>query len=224
MKTRVLSGVAAATVGLLLLGSAVPALAGGKPPTAKSLKNLAATIKSGKGQTYAAVYKSVSAGQTTTVNIAQQPPKSAFSSGSGEGSIIDTGTKTYFCSGSGGSQTCISAGSTNPLASLEDLFSPTAALAAFSTARNALGDHDLGIKTSTSSQTFAGQPSTCVTISIKAGTTSKYCVTKKGLLAYAGSSGSYFQLTSLSTSPPASLFALPSGATTVTLPGGGSIP
>jgi hypothetical protein len=53
----------------------------------------------------------------------------------------------------------------------------------------------------------------------------KYCVTKQGLLSYSGSSSSgYFELTKFSTKPAATLFALPAGATTVTLPGGVSIP
>ena len=55
----------------------------------------------------------------------------------------------------------------------------------------------------------------------------KYCVTKQGILSYAGASNassSYFQLTKYSSSPPASLFSLPAGATTATVPGGGSIP
>ncbi len=53
----------------------------------------------------------------------------------------------------------------------------------------------------------------------------RYCVTKQGLLSYSGSSSSsYFELTKYSSKPPASLFSLPAGATTQTLPGGTSIP
>jgi hypothetical protein len=221
MKPR-LPCLAAAGVGVLLLGSATPALASGKAPSAKSLKSLANSVSKAKGLSYAAVYKEVSSGSSTTVNIAQDPPKSAFSSG-GTGSVIDTGTKTYFCSGSGSAQTCISAGKTDPLSGLEDLFSPAAALAAFGEAKDALGNKALGIKTTSSSQTIAGQPSTCETINVH-GQVAKYCVTKQGLLSYAGSSTSYFELTSLNRSPASSLFALPAGATTVTIPGGGSLP
>ena len=79
---------------------------------------------------------------------------------------------------------------------------------------------------SSSTATFAGQPSTCVSVSVR-GRGGKYCVTKQGILSYSGSasnSSSYFELTKYSSRPPASLFSLPAGATTATLPGGGSIP
>ena len=52
----------------------------------------------------------------------------------------------------------------------------------------------------------------------------KYCVTKQGLLSYAGSSSFSFVLTKFTSKPSSSLFQLPAGATTVTLPGGASIP
>ena len=78
---------------------------------------------------------------------------------------------------------------------------------------------------SSSTVTFAGQPSTCVTVTVR-GRGGKYCVTNQGILSYSGSSNSstYFELTKYSSNPPASLFSLPAGATTATLPGGGSIP
>ncbi len=57
------------------------------------------------------------------------------------------------------------------------------------------------------------------------GKSGKYCVTKQGILSYSGSSSSsYFELTKYSSSPPSSLFSLPAGATTQTLPVGSSIP
>ena len=82
----------------------------------------------------------------------------------------------------------------------------------------------LGIKATASSTTIAGQPSTCVTVTVK-GKGGKYCVTKQGILSYAGSSStSYFKMTKFSSNPPGSLFRLPAGATTVTLPGGRPTP
>jgi hypothetical protein len=220
MNPRFRTYVAAAAVGLLLFGMASPALASeskskSKAPSAKSLKSLTNSVKSAKSAT------------STTVSIAQDPPKSEFSSGQGQGSIIDTGTKTYYCSGGGGSgspASCIASGSTNPFADLENLFSPASALAAFSEAKEGLGSKVLGIKAVEGSQTIAGQSTTCVTVTIKSGQVGKYCVTKQGVLAYAGSDKSYFELTHYSTSPAASLFVLPAGATTITLPGGGSLP
>ena len=102
--------------------------------------------------------------------------------------------------------------------------SPTVALGALAEAKEGLVSKLLGIEVSSSSASFAGQPSTCVTVSVH-GKGGRYCVTKQGILSYAGSSSSdYFELTKYSSKPPAGLFTLPAGATTVTLPGGGSIP
>ncbi len=121
--------------------------------------------------------------------------------------------------------TCVASKRSNPLLGLESFFSPTVALTLFSEAKNAAIAHALGIKMSSSSATFAGQPSTCVSVSVK-GKSSKYCVTKQGILSYSGSSSSssYFKLTKYSSKPPASLFAVPTGATITTLPGGASLP
>ena len=121
--------------------------------------------------------------------------------------------------------TCVASKGSNPLLGLESFFSPTIALTLFSEAKNATVARALGIKVSSSSATFAGQPSTCVSVSVK-GKSSKYCVTKQGILSYSGSSSSssYFKLTKYSSKPPASLFAVPAGATITTLPGGASLP
>jgi hypothetical protein len=121
--------------------------------------------------------------------------------------------------------TCVASKGSNPLLGLESFFSPTAALTLFSEAKDAAVARALGIKVSSSSATFAGQPSTCLSATVK-GKSSKYCVTKQGILSYAGSStsSSYFKLTKYSSKPPASLFAVPAGATITTLPGGASLP
>jgi hypothetical protein len=115
-------------------------------------------------------------------------------------------------------------GGTNPLLGLEDIFSPSVALGAFAEAKEGLVSRLLGIKVSSSSATFAGQPSTCVTVTVH-GKSGKYCVTHQGLLSYSGiSSSQYFALTKYSSSPSSSLFQLPAGATTVTLPSGVNLP
>jgi hypothetical protein len=222
MRTRVAAGAAAIGLGLILVGAALPASASlDKSVSSGNLKALTNAINQAKHATYEATYKSVSDGQTTTVTIAQAPPKSNFSTASG--TVINDGKKTYYCSTSDGKQSCISAGGANPILGLEDLFSPAAALGALTEAKEGLVSRVLGIKVTSTSASFAGQPSTCVSVKVK-GQGGKYCVTKQGLLSYSGSSGSYFQLTKFTSKPPASLFALPAGATTVTLPGGVTIP
>jgi hypothetical protein len=222
MRTRAASRVIAAGIGLLVVGAAAPASAHSKSISAASLKSLTSSINNVKHLTYEAEYKSVNSGQTETVTIAQSPPKSNFSSSGG--SVINDGKKTYYCSTQNGSQTCLSTGVANPFTSLEDLFSPEAAAAAFSEAKAGLISKALGIKVSASSATIAGQASTCVSVTVK-GKGGKYCVNKQGILSYSGSSSTnYFELVKYTKSPPRSLFSLPAGATTVTLPGGDSIP
>ena len=64
---------------------------------------------------------------------------------------------------------------------------PTAALGALAEAKEGLVSKPLGIEVSSSSASFAGQPSTCVTVSGH-GKVGRYCVTKQGILSYSGSS------------------------------------
>jgi hypothetical protein len=250
MRTRVLAVTAIVALAATLVLPATAASA--KKVTSANLKALSNSINRAKHLTYSATYTTVSGGQSTTVTIAQKPPKSNFSSSSG-GQIINNGKNTFYCSttgsgssgsnsGSSGSSgnsgtagsagnsggatgptTCFSVKGSNPLLGLENAFSPAVALGAFAQARQGLLLRTLGIKVSSSSATFAGQPSTCVTVNVR-GQTAKYCVTKQGLLAYSGTPADHFQLTQYSSKPSASLFSVPAGASTQTLPGGGSHP
>ena len=90
-------------------------------------------------------------------------------------------------------------------------------LSVFSEAEESAVARVLGIKVSGSSSKIAGQPSTCISVSRK-GQTGKYCVTKQGLLSYSGSGKNYFEMVKYSAHPSSSLFNLPAGATTVTIP------
>lgn len=222
MRTTVAVRIASVGAGLLMVfGMATPAGASHGKLTPAQLKALTNKVNSSKKLSFEAVYKSVGLGSDASVTIAQAPPKSLFSTTGGV--VVNTGSKTYYCSTSGGAEQCLAAGTSNPFVGIEDIFSPAAALAAFSDAKEGLVDRALGIKLSESSATIAGQASTCVTVTVK-GKADKYCVTKQGVLAYSGSGGQYFELTKYVKSPPSSLFQLPAGATTVTLPGGASIP
>jgi len=246
MRTRLAIMTVALGLGALVLLPPLPASGKASPLNVKALTN---SINRAKNLTYLAQYTSVSNGQTTTVTIAQSPPKSNFSTSSG--SVINNGKTTYYCSSNSGSSgnsgntgstsnsgnsgassttttskgtmQCLSVKGANPLLGLENIFSPAVALGALAEAKQGLVSRLLGIKVSSSSATFAGQPSTCVTVTVR-GKGGKYCVTKQGILSYSGSSTSYFKLTKYSSKPPASLFSLPTGATTQTLPGGSSIP
>ena len=235
------AALAAAVLGVAALALS-PAVASAKPVSNANLNALINSTNRARHLTYWATYSAVAGGKTSTVTIAQKPPKSNFSASGGQ--VIDDGKTTYYCptksssggtdssggtgtsgnSGAGtGTTTCISVHRSNPLLSLENTFSPALARGAFALARHGILSRVLGVKASSSSATFAGQPSTCVTVSVH-GRTAKYCVTKQGVLAYSGTASDYVVLTAYSSNPPASLFMLPAGATTRSVPAGSSNP
>jgi hypothetical protein len=238
MRTRLHFGAGVAVVlGLALV--ALPALpASAKGLSQSQIKSLQNKINHAKKLTYSATYTS---SDGSTVTIAQHSGKSNFSSSGG--SIINTGKKTYFCSksgsgnsgssgnsgnsgnsgsttsgASGGSRQCFTESGANPLLGLENTFSPAVVSSLLSEAKATALARALGIKVTTSTQTFAGQPSTCLSATVR-GKTGKYCITNQGLLAYVGGTGgATFKLTEYSSKPAPSLFELPAGATTVTIP------
>jgi hypothetical protein len=121
---------------------------------------------------------------------------------------------------------CYTASGANPLSGVAGLFSPALLLGLLSEAKAKVAARVLGIKLTTSTQTFAGQSATCLSGTVQ-GKTGKYCVTNQGLLAYVGGTGqATFKMTKYSSKPSASLFQLPANATTVTIPSttGTSIP
>lgn len=188
---------------------------GGTSDAAK-IHSLSSVVQAGSHATFKAVYSSQGSGGSQTITIEQKPPKSVFSSGSG--SVINDGTRTYFCSTSGGAQQCVSESTTsNPLQSLTAVFSPQTLLTVFQQAQAAAAAHASGYNISFSDATYAGQPSKCIDFS-GSGKTGKYCVTDSGILAYLQTPGETISLTNASSSPPASDFALPSGATVITVP------
>jgi hypothetical protein len=213
----------AASLGLAVATAAPASGALSKKVTSSQLKALQNEISKGKKLTYSVTYASLENGTASTVTIAQSPPKSVFITSTG-GEVVNTGSKTYYCSKNGATTSCFNAGGTNPFLGIENFFSPTVALTALSEAKQGLVEKALGINAKVTTATYGGQSSTCVTVTTHNATTGTYCVTKQGLLSYAGANGSYFKLTHYSSSPSSSLFQLPAGATTVTLPGGVSIP
>ncbi|HXQ60554.1 MAG TPA: hypothetical protein VN799_10655 [Acidimicrobiales bacterium] len=177
---------------------------------------LSAQVQAAEKTTFKAVYTTTGSGSNQTVTIEQSPPKSVFAASSG-GSDINTGTTSYFCSTSNGQDTCYNAGASNPLASLAAIFSPATVITELKAAQTQAAAHAAGYDVSFSTQSFAGQSATCATFTAS-GMNVKYCVTTQGVLAYAGSNSGSFTLTSYSSSPPASDFAVPAGATVVTIP------
>jgi hypothetical protein len=183
------------------------------------LSALETNVQAAKGGTFKLVYSEASSSSTSTLTFEQLPPKYLFSiGGTGASDIIDTGTKTYLCSGPSGHPYCYTYSSTtvNPFAGLLDLITGASVITEIHSLQSGLAAKLAGVHVNFSSQTFAGQPSECVSGTYK-GNSFKYCVTNSGVMAYAGGSGgsSYgsLSLTSYSTSASASDFALPAGAT-----------
>ena len=159
-------------------------------------------------------------GSANTTMVLAQSPGNSYMKTAGA-TLVSTGKKTYYCSGSGGSATtCISESGANPLAGLSELFSSTVIVTELKVFQGEVAEHIPGLSVKTSSKTVAGQPSTCVTV--KAPGQSKteiWCVANsKGFLTYENSGSDSVTLKAYSGSPPASLFKLPQGATVMTTP------
>lgn len=202
------SGAGSASSGTSKAGSSDPA---------RQIQDLSSSVQAAEHATFKAVYKLTSNGSSQSVTVEQKPPKSALISS--DGKLINDGTKSYYCSTQNGSTTCLAQSAGNPLGAIAAVFSPSTAVAALQQAQAQVAARVAGYKADFSTESFAGQSSNCVTIT-SAANTGKYCVTKDGILAYSGSAGSSFELTDYSKDVPDSEFALPAGATTVTLPGG----
>jgi len=188
---------------------------------AAELRTLSTRLQGAEHATYRATYTSTdSNGTTSTVTIEQSGTKAVFSAPGGL--FIDNGTTSYECSTSNGQEQCVAMSSTgNPLGSLAAVFNPATALGVFQSAEAQVAAHAAGYSVNVSSATYAGQPSQCIT-GTGQGKTFKYCVTDAGILAYGGGTaagaGGSFALTSYSSSAPAGDFALPAGATVMTIP------
>ena len=81
MRTRAVTLTVALGLGAVALSPALPAAAKNSPLNVKALTN---SINHAKNLTYLAQYTSFSNGQKTTVTIAQSPPKSNFTTSSGQ--------------------------------------------------------------------------------------------------------------------------------------------
>lgn len=211
---------------------------GSAASAAAQLKDLSSSVKSAQKATFKAVYTSTSNGTTQTITLEQAPPKQLFSTtGGSQGTteLLNTGTTTYTCtSDASGATTCTSLGGTigaGALSGIIGIYNGTAALTAMSSWESIAAAHVAGASLALSSGTIAGQPVKCAKWSYQ-GASTNYCVTTSGVLAKVetsggsgtSGSGSNFVLTSFTTSVPDSDFALPQGATVVTMPPGVSVP
>jgi hypothetical protein len=199
------------------------------------LKTFSGSIQKAKNATFEAVYTSASSsGGTQTITLAQSPPKQLFSTTDSSGSVsslVNTGTATYSCdSGSGSTPTCTSmasVGAAGALSAVIGVYDGTTALSVINGWESIEAAHLVGVSLTFTNTSIAGQPVRCANWTYH-GSSATYCVTASGVLARVESSGgsnsssssSSFELTSFTTSPPASAFELPTGATVVTIPSG----
>jgi hypothetical protein len=189
--------------------------ASGGSSAASRLASLSKTLDRAQGSSFKATYSADYDGQSQSMTIAQDPPKSLFEVA--DAVIIDTGSSTYYCPTTP-NPACVNTSEENPVSGLVNAFSPKAALGQLQAAQAAVASKAAGYDVSFSSATFAGQPSSCV--ATKAASASwKYCVTDAGQLAYASSGlQQVFQMTSFTSSVSPSIFVLPPGATVMTVP------
>jgi hypothetical protein len=190
-------------------------LADGSSAVSK-LKQIEAAAASESKATFAISYTSTGSGSSSTFTIEQKLPDQLFKTSSSEG--IYNGHKTYYCSLGSGTDTCVAYGSIDesPLEGLVEVYSAGTYVTIMQSWESILAYSISGVHVSFTSATFAGQASQCVTWSYQ-GSNAKYCVTDKGILAYAGggkkgSSSTSFELTSYSSKVNSSDFNLPKGA------------
>ena len=188
-------------------------------------------IQSGESTTFEATYMTTG-GSPATIVYAVEPPKGlAFTdtaSGGGGGAtnidIIVNASGEYSCSpahASGSAPTCQKLASADATTEnkLFELYTPAhwvGFLRDFALVAGIAGD-----KVTSSNMTVNGFGMQCVDF-VAAGVpgTSTICTTAQGILGYVkvASNTTSFEITSYSGSPPASLFALPPGATITTIP------
>jgi hypothetical protein len=181
-----------------------------------SVSNLSTRLANGKGLTYSATYTVTSPTESGTLTAERMPPGSSRFDVTFQGKqavVINTPSTTYVCDLAKSPAECVT-GAPDPAAGLEELIDPNPVISELQASAAA------GRKAVTfSSQTVAGQPSTCATITSPPhpGT---FCVTEQGILASVTASNGSIVLTSFTTDVPASDFAPPAGATITSVPAG----
>ena len=182
-----------------------------------SLGKIESAAEAGSKATFKLTYSSVSDGSTTTITLEQELPNQLFRSGSGE--VLVTKGKTYYCDATSSPVTCTIYGSasSNPLASLMGIYDGSTYIGIMKEWQSLVGSGITGYHLSVTSASYAGQPSQCAKWEYQ-GTSTQYCFTDKGLLAYVGTASSNIKLTGYSSSVASTDFAVPAGATVVTLP------
>jgi hypothetical protein len=179
------------------------------------LKGIEAAAAAESKATFSITYTSTGSGSPSLFTIEQKLPDQLFKSNSGE--AIYNGKKTYYCSTDGKGATCVVYGAigSSPLEGLVEVYSAGTYITIMQSWQSLLAYNIAGVHISFTGATFARQASQCVTWSYQ-GSSAKYCVTDKGILAYVGGgskgSSSNFELSRYSSNVNSSDFNLPKGA------------
>ena len=188
------------------------------------LTSLVNGVSKSSGATFSATYliTQASTGKSQTVTFAQSPPKSAIITPNG--SFYIDATSITECQGSGSSASCTTLPSSlsSTVTGLTNLFNPATIVSALKGVEALAAAHSAGYVIGTSSATYGGQASNCVTAKgTSEPTPVTYCgSTSNGVLTYVNAGGNTVTLQSYSASPPATTFAPPAGATVQTIPAG----
>ncbi len=235
------AAVAALAVGAILTacnsGSASPPMKAGSSSSAGTTASTAATggadnalkavedrITKTTGATFSVSYQIAhgAAGPSQSVTFAQSPPKSAVVTPTG--SFYINGSSVISCQGSGGSTTCgsVPSSTSDAVDGFTDLFSPGVLAKSLRAIEAEAQAHAAGVSVTTSSGTYGGLASTCVTARSQSQPTPvTFCAAdSSGILTYTNASGVTVTLTAYTPSPPASTFLPPAGATVVSIPAG----
>jgi hypothetical protein len=195
----------------------------------KTLNAFTSKINTNPNASYEATY--VTTGSSpATITIATSPPKDfLFEGGGSTGRLLQNSTGSYACTettSGGWSCTRLSAATFNTQKAVYALYSGSYWIDFLKIYSTVAGLAGVSIKAS--SMTVNGFPLSCIVVNAKTNSTgtSTWCETSTGVLAYvqATSNGTAFELKSYSTSPAASLFSLPAGATVNTLPPTPTVP
>jgi hypothetical protein len=192
--------------------------------SSSGLDSLVNEVSKSSGATFSATYLTAQAstGKSQTVTFAQSPPKSAIITPSG--SFYIDATSITECQGSGSSASCTTLPSSmsSVVSGLTNLFSPATIVSALKGVKAQAAAHSAGYVIRTSSATYGGLASNCVTAKgTSEPTPITYCgSTSNGVLTYVNAGGNTVTLQTYSASPPASTFAPPAGATVQTVPAG----
>jgi hypothetical protein len=193
-----------------------------------TIDSFTSTLQSGAASTFEATYVTTGAAPATIVYAVQPPTGLAFNETPSGGSgaltpvhVVVNSSGEFACTqpSGGGSWSCQKLAAANAASEnkLFDLYTPThwvSFLKDFSLAAGIAGD-----KVTSSTMTVNGFAMNCVDFQASGiPGTSTICSTSQGILGYVkvASDSTSFEIQSFSTTPAASLFTLPPGATVTT--------